>query len=145
MCPVPLPVQAPAGYVPAQALAFRTVDAPARFVAADTPLPVEPRMTAAAAVPPAGTAMATMLAGPFPPDLGRDTRLTLSGRWSGQVQLLRSTDGGATQLPLTIGGEELARFTANANEAVATESDAAATYYLSIALASGTLDYRVAQ
>lgn len=57
----------------------------------------------------------------------------------------RSTDGGATLLPLTIGGEEWARFTANADEAVATESDSAATYHLSIALVSGTLKYWAAE
>lgn len=136
---------APVDCIPTQALAFGTAEAPARFGSDDTPLAVGPSMTANAAAPLAGTATATILIGPCRPDLGRDIRMTLGSGWSGKPQLLRSSDGGSKPLPLTIGGEEWTRFTVNSNETVATDSDAAATYYLLIAQVLRTLDYRVAQ
>jgi hypothetical protein len=64
---------------------------------------------------------------------------------AGAVELRRSLDGGATQLPLTAGGERWGRFTGNANEAVTDESEAGASYHLGVTLQSGTLAYRVAQ
>lgn len=99
----------------------------------------------ATSTPLTGTANASTTVGPFTPQLARAIWIVLSGTWTGTVQVLRSTDGGATKLPLTVAGASWASFTANANEPVAEESDAAATYYLSITLASGSVTYRVAQ
>ena len=59
--------------------------------------------------------------------------------------MLRSTDGGTTRLPMTIGGSGWGSFQGNCNEPVAEESVAGATYYLAIAVTSGTLSYRVTQ
>lgn len=83
--------------------------------------------------------------GPFTPQLGRDMVLTLSGTWTGSVQLMRSVDGGTTKLPVTVGGTTWALFTANCNEPVWTSSESGATFYLAITVASGTVVYRLAQ
>jgi hypothetical protein len=81
----------------------------------------------------------------FVPELDRPIWVSLAGNWTGTVELLRSVDGGATLLPLTVGGIRWGRFTANANEPVADESEAGAAYYLAAAVQTGTLNYRVAQ
>ncbi|ONF96436.1 hypothetical protein [Sphingomonas jeddahensis] len=138
-------VEVPAGFVPQYAIAFGAVDGPATAVHAGNPLPVRAARQPAAAPPLAGSLTASGMAGPFVPELDRPIWVTLSGDWSGTVELLRSTDGGATAVPLTAGGAPWARFTANANEAVADESEAGATYHLSATLLGGTLTYRVAQ
>ncbi|OWK29101.1 hypothetical protein SPMU_26280 [Sphingomonas mucosissima] len=138
-------VEVPAGYVPQYAMAFGAVDAPAVAVHDDNPLPVRAVRKPAASIPLTGTLAASGLAGPFVPELERSIRLTLTGDWSGTVELLRSADGAATALPLTAGGARWGRFTANANEVVADEGEAGARYYLSATLFGGTLAYRVAQ
>ena len=92
-----------------------------------------------------GSTAATATLGPFTPELGRPIWLTLSGSWTGSVQLLRSTDAGTTKLPLTAAGVPYGSYTANANEAVAEESCAGATWYLLATLSAGTLTYRLAQ
>lgn len=138
-------VEVPAGFVPQYAVAFGAVDAPAVAVQENNPLPVRAVRRPAASTPLAGTLTASGVAGPFVPELERPIWLTLSGDWSGTVDLLRSADGGATTLPLTAAGARWGRFTANANEVVADESEAGALYYLSATLLGGTLAYRVAQ
>lgn len=106
-----------------------------------------PNLGAATPTPLAGvdTTAGAQDFGPFTPQLGRAIWLTLSGTWSGTTQVLRSTDGGTTRLPLTIAGGAWGSFTANCNEPVTEESDAAATYYLRITLTSGSATYRMAQ
>lgn len=138
-------IQAPAAYVPAHALSFGGLNDAATFVAVDAPLPTRARLIAASSVPLAGTTSASGEFGPFVPELGRAIWVTLSGDWTGTAALLRSTDGGTTWLPLTVGGQPWASYSGNAQEAAAEESDAAASYSLSVALVSGTLTYRVAQ
>lgn len=138
-------VEIPAGFVPQYALAFGAVDGPALAVHAANPLPVRSVWQAAETGALAGTLSASGTMGPFVPELGRPIWISLSGSWSGTVDLLRSTDGGASKLPLTVGGARWGRFVGNANEAVADESEAGATYYLAAALQAGTLIYRVAQ
>lgn len=142
---MPSIIVAPAGYVPQQAIAFGEDGATAVPVAAANPLPVRSVLTAAAVAPLEGSTAAATVAGPFVPVLAREIRLTLSGTWTGTVQFLRSVDGGATKLPLTIGGSAWAVFHGNCNEAVADESEAGATYYLQLTPASGTIAYRVSQ
>lgn len=90
--------------------------------------------------------------GPFTPQLARAIWLTLVGTGAaGTAQLLRSTDGGTTKPGLTAGGVAWASYTfpattgAIVNEQVVVESDAAATYYLSVTLTAGSLTYRIAQ
>lgn len=139
------PIATPGRFVPLQALAFGLPGEVAAAVARTNPLPIAVTRIAATATPMTGTVNATTLAGPFLPELGRPIWITLSGEWLGSARLLRSTDGGVTRLPLTVGGSPWAEFIANANEAIGEESDAAATYYLDIVLTTGTLTYRVAQ
>lgn len=100
------------------------------------------------------TGAPNFLIGPFSPQLGREIWLTLSGPGaSGTAQLLRSTDGGATKLGLTIVGQSSGSFTfagitdavPGANEIVNAETDASATYYLALTVTQGTVNYRLAQ
>jgi hypothetical protein len=135
----------PAGFVPEQALAFAGPTGTAIAVAKASPLPVASTPQAAGSTPLAGTMSVSGSAGPFQPDLDRPIWLTLSGTWQGSAQMLRSTDGGTTRLPLTIAGQPGATFTGNANEPVAIEGVAGATYYLAVTIASGTLAYGIAQ
>ena len=76
---------------------------------------------------------------------GQPVVLQLSGAWTGTVTVQRSVDGGATRAPLTAGGQEWGVFTANACEPIWIEQEAAATLYLDVAIAQGTLAYRVSQ
>lgn len=138
-------INAPAGFVPAQAIMFGALNGAPTGVDAGHPLPVAQIGTPATSVALAGMTAASTLAGPFVPQIGRPIWLCLSGNWSGTATLLRSTDGGVTRLPLTAGGQPWAAFTANANEPVAEENDPGATYHLDIALGAGTLSYRLSQ
>lgn len=136
---------APAPYVPYHAIAYAGPSDEALPVSADQPFPVMATFGASASEPLTGSASASAVVGPFTPELGRAIWLTLSGSWSGSVTVKRSTNGGETKLPLTVGGLAWATFTGNANEPVAEESVGGADYYLDITLASGTLVYEVAQ
>ncbi|MCB5425822.1 hypothetical protein H0274_11170 [Altererythrobacter sp. CC-YST694] len=138
------PSLAPAAYIPFTALAWPSGE-DSVAVGPDTPLPVTAAFGAAVSTPLAGTASSSMIVGPFTPDLGRPIWLTLSGSWSGRVQVKRSVDGGTTKLALTAAGINWGKFTTNACEPVAEESQQGATYYLDVVLASGSLDYEVAQ
>jgi hypothetical protein len=91
--------------------------------------------------------------GPFAPQLARQIWLTLNATVaaSGSAQLLRSTDGGATKLAPTANGAPLAQLEFTdalgviVNEPVLPETDAAATYFVTITLTAGTVTVRVAQ
>lgn len=142
--PIKTPITQPANYVTPTAVGFADSAGDLSLVAADVPLPVSQMRTSAPAAL-AGQASGTAQAGPFVPARDVPVHVQLSGTWAGQVALVRSTDGGATRLPLTAGGMPWGRFTANANEVVWQEGDAAAALYLDIALTSGTVSYRVSQ
>jgi hypothetical protein len=112
------------------------------------PLPVSISAATGGTTPPAvlgGTTAAALTAGPFVPQAGKPIVLTLTGTWSGTVRLLRSVDGGATKLPLTLAGAAWASYTANVCEPVWEENEAAATFYLQLTPASGSVTYRLAQ
>lgn len=140
------PIQSPASFVPSRATAFSDVDGTALLVSQSNPLPVTmSAATGTAPSPLAGSTSASAILGPFAPITGRGIILVLSGTWVGTVKVTRSTDGGTTRLPLTAAGAAWAQFSANCCEAVWEESDAAARFYLDVALTSGTLTYRLAQ
>jgi hypothetical protein len=138
------PITAPAGYYPPFALAFANGSGDGQVVGPVHPLPVA-LAAPADSTPLAGSTSASGVLGPFTPTAGRAIWLSLSGTWAGSVTVKRSTDGGTTKLPLTVGGLPWARFTANAYEPIAEEGPGGATYYLDVTLASGTLAYRLAQ
>ena len=143
---MPAPVTTFDGPAPLRAMAFGPVDGPAVPVDPTHPLPVRTTPAAATATPLAGSTAATAVMGPYAPDLGRPIVLTLSGSWTGSARLLRSTDGGTTRLPLTYSdGSAKPAWTGAVNAPVAEETVAAATYYLDVTLASGTLTYRMEQ
>lgn len=145
-----VPVRTPGGFAPAFALGQAGPDGQLLLVSADNPLPVSGMGSGSAAPPPAppplaGTASNATMAGPYKPVPGRPVYLQLGGAWQGRVRLLRSVDGGATKMPLTIAGQPWASFTAPACEAVWEESEDAARLYLDLQPASGTIAYRVSQ
>lgn len=139
----PTPIQAPAGYLSSHAAAFADLDGNAVVVSAANPLPVSARSSAAA--PLVGTTSTSGVFGPFQPATDRPAMLALSGNWAGSVRVTRSTDNGATRLPLTVGGAAWGQYTANCCEAVWDEADSAARLYLEVTLSSGSLTYRLAQ
>ncbi|WP_225010718.1 hypothetical protein [Novosphingobium percolationis] len=139
----PTPIASPAGYATANAMAYADGDGNVAIVSGQQPLPVQKKFAATA--PLAGLTSVTGVFGPFAPALDRSVMLTLSGTWAGTVKVVRSIDGGATRLPLTVAGSVWAQFTGNACEPVWDESESAATLYLDVTLTSGTLVYRLAQ
>lgn len=134
-----------AGFVPLLGVAFGEVGEPAVPVNGAHPLPVVAVRDAIVASPLSGTSSASAVVGPFVPDLTWPIWVQLSGSWTGTVQVLRSTDGGTTRLPLTVAGQSWATFIVNAQEAIGEESSVGAGYWLAITLNGGTLTYKVSQ
>lgn len=139
-----VPVQPPAGYVPVSALAYTLADGSAQYVAAATPLPVQP-VTPAGSAPFSGTLAGAQTSAPYAPEPGRPVMLALSGSWTGQIQVTRSVDGGTTRLPLSLGGQPWAQFRGNCCEIVWEEVEPGAALYLESALTTGTANFRVSQ
>ena len=138
------PMMSPAPFVPLYGVSYSSAAGDAVPVASSTPMPVSlARGTDVLPSPMTGTATTTVVVGPFAPAFGYPVMLSLSGTWVGSVSVLRSIDGGVTQLPLTVSGLPWARFTANCCESIWHESDASARLYLSIAVTSGSLTYRM--
>jgi hypothetical protein len=142
---VPGVIEDPAQFVPLTALSFGSEGAPAIPVDAAHPLPTITAAPIVSSMPLAGETSASGTFGPFVPDRGIAIWLSLSGTWTGSAELLRSVDGGATRLPLTVAGQPWANFTGAANEPVGEESSPDASYWLAVTIASGTLAYRVSQ
>ena len=136
-------ISVPAGFAPAYAVGFADASGGLAVASHAAPLPVA--TSAPAPAPLAGQAAASMLAGPFDATAGRAIVVTLDGEWTGTVRLLRSTDGGATRLPLRVGGSAWAEYTASGCEQAWSETEEGVTFYLDVALSSGTVNYRVSQ
>ncbi|MCB2048918.1 MAG: hypothetical protein KDE32_11930 [Novosphingobium sp.] len=152
--PSPNPIKTPAGYVPAFALGYPGPQGELEIVDSSKPLPVSISSTDPLAVTPysdpapvplAGSAPSSIVAGPYAPVSGRPVMITLAGTWQGTVQIMRSTDGGATKHPVTVGGFSWGRYTTNVCEPCWEEQEAGAQLYLDISLVSGAVDYRIAQ
>jgi hypothetical protein len=142
----PNPIFSPSAYAVSRAVAYADVDGSALLVTAANPLPVtlaEPGAPAQPAL--SGSTATALIAGPYAPVTGRPVVLELEGVWQGLVKVLRSTNGGATKLPLTVGGAAWAQFGTNCCEPVWEESEGGAQLYLDIAPTSGALTYRLAQ
>lgn len=139
----PSPIAAPAGYATPNAVAYADPDGNAAIVSSLQPLPVQ--LNKVAVTPLAGSTSASAVLGPYVPALDRPVMLSLSGTWVGLAKITRSTDGGASRLPVTLAGSTWAQFSSNVCEPVWDESEASASLYLEIALTSGTVSYRLAQ
>ena len=139
-----LPLLSPARYAPPFAVSFANAAGDSDVVSAANPLPVA---TAPASAPAAlaGSVSATGVIGPFQPVAGRPVMLSLAGTWAGQVKVLRSTDGGATKLPLTALGQAYGTYAANICEPVWEEGEVGASLYLDVTLSSGAISYRMGQ
>jgi hypothetical protein len=126
------------------AISFANAAGDADLVSATNPIPTQEQPFAAS---PAltGNLASSSIIGPFQPRTGRAVVLALSGTWTGTVKLVRSTDGGATKLPLTAGGLAYGSYTANVCEPVWEESEAAALLYLDVTLTAGSVTYRMGQ
>lgn len=137
-------IQTPAGFAPAFALGYS--DESGDFVLArpSAPLPVT-QGDRTRPVPLAGSTSASTLLGPFVPIPGVSVMLELGGNWAGSVQLQRSSDGGTTLRDVTIAGSQWGYYSSNVCEPVWDESETDAQLFLSVTIASGTLDYRVSQ
>lgn len=141
-----IPISYPGRYAPGVALNFADATGAARQVSDSSPLPVALSGAGGPAPAPlAGTASSAVEAGPYAPVGGKPLILALTGTWTGSVRLLRSVDGGATRLPLSLAGAPWGLFTAQACEPVWEETEEAATFYLELEPASGSIVYRLAQ
>lgn len=138
------PISLPSGYAPAFAIGYASESGDLSIVHADAPLPMR-AVQASAPAPLAGSTASATVAGPFTPAAGRTVMISLSGTWTGSVQLERSIDGGATRHPVTVGGVAWGQYSSNACEPVWQEDEAGAELYLALAPASGTVTYRLAQ
>lgn len=140
------PADAPAGFVPIQALAVPDAQGTMQLLAAAHPLPVEVISASAGGTTVSGTAgTGNSLSVPFEAEPGLPVWLTLSGNWIGTVVCERSDDGGVTWNRLTAGGRQLPGFAAAAHEAVLCEARGGIAIRLNFNLISGTAAYRVSQ
>ena len=141
--PDPYPIEAPAGYAPAYAVGYADPAEDLILVSESERLPVA--AAAPALAPLVGQSSVSTQAGPFDAVPDRVVLVTLGGVWEGTVRLLRSIDGGATLHQLRAAGEPWAEYTQPGCEQAWLETQEGASFYLDIALASGTVDYRVSQ
>lgn len=144
-----VPISYPARYAPGVALNYADDGGNAVLVSQSAPLPVTLAAVAGGSTTPSSpltgmTAIASTTSS-YVPLAGRPLVLTLTGTWTGTVKLLRSVNGGTTKLPLTLAGAPWAEFTANVNEPVWEENEAAAVFFLQFTPLSGTIAYRLAQ
>lgn len=136
-------ISVPAGFAPAYAVGFSDTGGQLALVSDAAPLPVT--LAAPAPIPLTGQSAASEVVGPFVPAAGRVIVVTLDGEWEGWVRLLRSTDGGLTKVPLRAGGLPWAEYSEPGTEQAWLETEEGASFYLDIALTSGSLTYRVSQ
>ena len=103
-------------------------------------------VTAATSTPLVGNALGSGETPSFTPQLGRDMYITLTGTWTGSIQVQRSTDAGSTWNNITIGGgQPWGVYTTNCDEVLDQPTDAAGIYRLAFTIDSGTAAYRLAQ
>jgi hypothetical protein len=136
-------ISTPAGFAPAYAIGYSDESGLLAVVSNAAPLPVATSAPAPAAL--AGETSTSQLAGPFAATAGRAIVVTLTGDWQGSARLLRSSDGGATMVPLRVGGFAWAEYTQSGCEQAWMETEEGISFYLDVALTSGTLAYRVSQ
>nr|WP_166178358.1 hypothetical protein [Altererythrobacter segetis] len=136
-------ISVPAGFAPAYAIGFSDMTGQLALVSEAARLPVA--TAAPAPAPLAGQTSASEVAGPFEATPARVIVVTLDGQWQGTARLLRSTDGGLTKQPLRVGGLPWAEYSEPGTEQAWLETEEGASFYLDIALTSGSLAYRVSQ
>lgn len=139
------PISVPAGFAPAFALGYSDAQSNLTMVTASAPLPVSVGSGAPVPAPLTGQTATAALVGPFNAIADRPVVVALSGTWTGTVQVLRSTDGGVTKLPLRIGGSTWGTYRESGVEQAWIDKESGASFYLDIAPASGTVAYRVSQ
>ena len=139
-----IPVRTPAGYAPAFAIGIENADGHFAPLGPAVSLPTN-QSTGPVPAALTGVASEAKTVGPFVPAPFCPVYLTLSGDWTGDVRLLRSTDGGATRHPVTLGGAEWGRFAGNVCEPVWSETERGATLWLDLAPVTGTIGWRIAQ
>lgn len=139
-------IRLPAGYAPAFALGMADSNGQFSVVDESRPLPVVMKKApTSGGTLLEGETQATVEIGPFQPTLDSPIIVALTGTWTGQVRLTRSTDSGITRLPLTVGGNPWAVYGGNVCEQAWVETENGATYFLDVIVSSGTVKYRVSQ
>lgn len=136
-------IAVPAGFAPAYAAGYADSGGQLALVSYASPLPVA--TSAPAPDPLFGQSSVSTVSGPFNATADRAIVVTLDGDWQGTVRLLRSTDDGVTLVPLRVGGAAWAEYTESGCEQAWGETEAGVSFYLDIALTSGTVVYRVSQ
>jgi len=137
------PISAPAGFAPIFALGFADSDVNLSLVSDGMRLPVA--IASPAPSPLSGETSVSTLAGPFAATAGRVVTVALDGDWQGAVRLLRSTDAGVSLTPLRVAGASWAEYTSSGCEQAWSETEEGVSFFLDIALTSGSLSYRVSQ
>ena len=140
-------IRLPAGYAPA--FADGISDQSGNFMAVDEttrlPVIVQKKSPSASAALVAGCTRNSTAIGPITVAQELPIVVALTGTWSGEVRLLRSTDEGGTRLPLTVAGNPWAVFAGNVCEQAWVETEKGVKFYLDITVANGTVQYRVSQ
>lgn len=139
------PISVPAGFAPAFALGYSDAQSNLTMVTATAPLPVSVSNAATAPAPLTGQTATAAVVGPFNAVAGLPVIVALSGTWTGTVQVLRSTDGGATRLPLRIGGSSWGTYHESGVEQAWIDNENGVSFYLDITPATGSVTYRVSQ
>lgn len=139
------PISVPAGFAPAFALGYSDAQSRLTMVTASAPLPVSLSNAATPPAPLTGQTAAAAVAGPFNAVAGLPVIVALSGSWTGTVQVLRSTDGGVTKLPLRVGGADWGTYHESGVEQAWVDNESGVSFYLDITPTSGTVAYRVSQ
>lgn len=139
----PTPISTPAGYATAVAIGFADPDVNLLLVSDATRLPVAIAAPAPAAL--SGETSTSTLAGPFSATADRVVTVALGGEWQGTVRLLRSIDGGVSLSSLRVAGATWGEYTTSGCEQAWSETEEGVTFFLDIALTSGSLSYRVSQ
>ena len=136
-------ISVPAGFAPAYAAGYADAGGQLAVVSHASPLPV-----VTSAPPPAplsGHTATSAVAGPFNATVGRAIVVSLDGEWTGTVRLLRSTDRGATRLPLRVAGGPWGEYSTSGCEQAWSETEEGVSFYVDISLNSGALAYGVSQ
>jgi hypothetical protein len=109
-------------------------------------IPMVAYLPSSSVVPITGTADGSSSSNVLVPDVGYYIYVTLTGTWTGTVQVERSTDNGVTWLPITTHeGSAAGKFTGNADEDVLLVADSQSRYHLKFDITSGSVSYRLAQ
>lgn len=137
------PIVSPARFAPATAIGFSDEETGLVLVSNGKPLPVQTvRQSPNALI---GTLSGAATSGPFAAVPGLPIVVALGGEWQGTIRLLRSSDGGASKMPLSASGIALGYFSQPGVEQVWEETQEDITFFLQADLSAGEAIFEVSQ